>query len=315
MENKLNKTAIENYANQASRVLCNAFFSPEKRAINGSEILNFTTIQQVNYFILRNVFEIWEKEMAQLKKSQFFDYNNHEVEAAFRDVMNVLSNHIMIKQEVFSKLVASAIEETLHLSLSPYNYYKQFIFYPEKQKITLQEMKDLCKYIKINNSFLKEFIKKLESYKVGFFQIPDILGYFQQSYFNNNDNFESFDPLIVAMSEIYPLSLNSIVADLKKKSDYAPTPLEVFENKKRQEESTRKSVETNIKPIKLSLNQKIMFLDKLFKDDAEQMELTLARLESAGTIENARYILSFYNWDEESEVVAEFYQLIDLKYK
>jgi hypothetical protein len=313
MENKLNILELQAYARQLSRKLCRDFFVLDRKSIDGSEVVNFTSIEQVNYFVLKIVFVKWKDEMAQYKQSPYFNYNKPEIEAALNNLMNTISNSINIRMNDFEILLTQSIEETIYLSLSPYHYFKIYYFSPEKTKITLTELKEKAKYVKINTQFFNHFIEKLETYRIPSFMVSDILGYFQESYYSTNNTFDNYEPIIEEFSKLLPLELDKIVSDLKKKADYAPTPLEVFQ--KKQEAEVKPIVKNNIDPIKLSLNHKIMFLKELFNNDIEKMEHTMARLEAAGNKENAIYILSFFNWNKEDEAVQEFFDLIDAKYK
>jgi hypothetical protein len=320
MENKLNIQELQNYARQLSGKLCREFFTLEKKHIEGKEIPKFSQIEQLNYFILKILFVKWKDEMAELKKSPYFNYESIEVEKALQDVMNALSNNIVVKATDFQPIVTQSIEETIYLALSPYHYFKIYYFSPEKTKITLLELKEKAKYLKLNQVFFNHFIEKLETYRISSFLVTDIIGYFQESYYSTNDTFDAHEPIIEKFNSLLPLELEKIVTDLKKKDDYAPTPLEVFENQKKINiESAivevKSGVENNIKPIKLSLNQKIMFLKELFESDIDKMENTMARLEAAGSLENAKYIVGFFNWNKEKEAVQEFYDLIEAKYK
>lgn len=319
MENKLNKQALENYARLVSKKLCSDFFNLQKLNISGPEILKFSPIQQINYFILKNIFFIWKVEIGQLKKSSYFNYEDIQVQDAIQNLMNVLSNHIFVKREAFESLLASAIEETVYLSLSPYHYFKLYFFTPEIQKISLAELKEKSKYLKINQVFFEHFIEKLETYKVPVFYTTDIMGYFQDSYYKSNDTFEDFQPIIDTLSLIMPFPLESIVSDLKKKDDYAPTPLEVHQklNASKTIDSTNVSLRATAfqKPLKLSINQKIMFTKVLFNGNGELLDHTLARLETAGNWANAKHILDFNKWDQENEVVQEMYEMVESKFK
>ncbi|MFN0048117.1 MAG: hypothetical protein ACKVOU_03220 [Cytophagales bacterium] len=319
MENKLNKQALENYARSVARKLCSDFFNLQKLNISGSEILKFSPIPQINYFILKNIFFIWKVEISQLKQSSYFNYDDVQVQDAIQSLMNVLSNHIFVKREAFENLLASSIEETLYLSLSPYHYFKQYFFTPDIQKISLADLQEKAKYLKVNQAFFGHFIEKLETYKVPVFYTTDIMGYFQDSYYKSNDTFDDFQPIINQVSLTIPFPMESIVSDLKKKDDYAPTPLELHQkdltSKSKPNENAQRFGEMVTKPIKLGLNQRIMFTKELFKGNSELLEHTLARLETAGNWGNAKHILDFNKWDTESEVVQELYDLVELKYK
>jgi hypothetical protein len=71
MENKLNTQAIENYSTRLTKKLSDEFFA-KNLTIFGHQILNYTPIEQVNLFIISNLFEKWKEETSKLK-SPFFD--------------------------------------------------------------------------------------------------------------------------------------------------------------------------------------------------------------------------------------------------
>jgi len=318
MENKLNKQALENYARQVARKLCSDFFNLQKLNISGTEILKFSPVAQVNYFILKNIFFIWKGEISLLKQSSYFNYDDIEVQDAIQNLMNVLSNHIFVKREAFENLLSSSIEETLYLALSPYHYFKLYFFTPEIQKISLHDLKEKAKYLKINQLFFQHFILKLETYKLSVFHTTDIMGYFQDSYYKSSNTFDDFQPIVDAIALTLPFPMESIVSDLKKKDDYAPTPLEVHQKQMASRLISENTLGQNaaaMKPLKLGLNQRIMFTKELFKGNGEILEHTLARLEAAGSWSNAKNILDFNKWDLDSEVVIEFYEMVEAKFK
>ncbi len=318
MENKLNKQALENYSRQVARKLCSDFFNLQKLNVSGPEILKFSPVSQVNYFILKNIFFIWKGEIGQLKQSSYFNYDDTEVQDAIQNLMNVLSNHIFVKREAFENLLSSSIEETLYLALSPYHYFKQYFFTPEVQKISLFDLKEKAKYLKLNQLFFQHFIEKLETYKVPVFYTTDIMGYFQDSYYKSSDTFDDFQPIVDAIALTLPFPMESIVSDLKKKDDYAPTPLEVHQRQMAIKIATENTLGQNaatMKPIKLGINQRIMFTKELFQGNGELLEHTLARLEAAGSWSNAKHMLDFNKWDSENEVVQELYELVEAKFR
>ncbi len=314
MENKLISTELESYARNCARKQCLDYFGDTKIFIKGEEILHFCNIKQVNYFILKIIFQKWKEEIGLLKKSTFFDYDHQDVIQSIELLSNTLSNHILIKRDIFETFLSKSIEETLYLSLSPYNYFKNYFFSSDIQKVTMTELREKQKYLKINNAFFEEFVQKLDSYKIHTFFVSDIMGHLQESYYNHNSNFDDFDTVVQDFSRILPLDLSKIVTDPKKKDTAAPTPLEIFESEKAEIQATVVQ-NKNITPIKLSLNQKIMFLKDVFKNDMGQMNNTMARLESAGNKDNALNILSYLHLDKENESVIEFLELIEAKYK
>jgi hypothetical protein len=318
MENKLNKTELENYAKKLSSKLCSDYFSISKTSITGSEILKFTPITQVNYFILKEVFFKWKNELNNLKTSPFFDYSHPEVQESLNNLMKVLSNHINIQKDEFEKLLSSSIEETIYLVMSPYHYFKQYFFVTSLQKISFEDLKSKAKYVKLNDVFFKRFIEKLEVYRVQHFYISDIMGYFQEAYYNTNDQFQDYEPIIEQFNALLPFPMDKIVTDVKKKDDYAPTPLEVYEASKapKEESESNKMISPNLlKPIKLGLNEKIMFTKELFNGDSALFEATMSRIVAAGNWNSAKSIIDYLKLDKENEIVQEFYEIVEARFK
>ncbi|MDX2191587.1 MAG: hypothetical protein SFY32_17175 [Bacteroidota bacterium] len=326
MENKLNVPELENYSRLLAKKMATEFFRDGKSEITGAEVLIFSNVEQINFFILKLVFFKWKEETAKNLSSPYFDYNHPEVTAAVNQLSNALSNHIKLNPYHFETILADAIEETIYLSLSPYNYFRAYYFSPEKIRVSIEELKEKAKYLKINKLFFTHFIEKLETYRIGSFQVSDIMGYFQEAYYSTNDTFDSHEPIIEKLSAIIPIDLSKIVIDLKRKDVVPPTPLEVYELKKAQSVKDELNTVNNsnaeltlphapLQSIKLNLNQRIMFLKHLFNNDIEQMNHTMARIETSSSLDNAHYILGFNNWDRNNEVVQEFYELIENRFK
>ena len=97
MESNINHSAIEEYGTKFTESICDQFFSG-KIHIKADEIIHLTPVQQVNYFVLKELFQRWKSEIHRLK-SPYFDYDNAEVQASLKVFMNVLSQNILIKRE------------------------------------------------------------------------------------------------------------------------------------------------------------------------------------------------------------------------
>ena len=83
-----------------------------KNTIGGSQILEVTPIKQVNMFIIRALYDRWQKEVNNLR-SPYFDYENAEVKVALKEFMNLLSKHISVRQPEFEQLLLTALDQTL----------------------------------------------------------------------------------------------------------------------------------------------------------------------------------------------------------
>ena len=62
MTNKWNEAEIKNTSLGFAEVVCEEYFK-SKENINGSEIINLTEVKQLNLFILKELFEKWQKEV------------------------------------------------------------------------------------------------------------------------------------------------------------------------------------------------------------------------------------------------------------
>ncbi len=159
MNTKLKPIAVEEYSKAFAKKLCTAFFEGNE-FINGKQILSFTNIYQVNLFILYKLFDRWQQETTKLK-SPYFNYTKPEVMQALTVFMNTLSQHISISLEDFEPLVIRSVTDTLRLVLSPFEFFKTQLTHHPVVKIT--RLREMSKYIHLNNLLYKEFTDKLEN--------------------------------------------------------------------------------------------------------------------------------------------------------
>src|SRR5688572_29161881 len=107
MDNNLSVEKIKSYSIDFANTICNNFFKINNR-ISGQQILTVTPVKQVNLFILKNLFEEWEKESEKLK-SNYFDYENESVKAALQNFLNILSQNISISRRDFEPLLVKSV--------------------------------------------------------------------------------------------------------------------------------------------------------------------------------------------------------------
>src|SRR5690349_3837995 len=107
MDEKISLEAIARYSEAYSDKLMHGFFSSRDK-ITGSEILALSNIQQVNLFVIRELFKAW-KEETRKQKSAYFDYDSPDVKEALTTFMSVLSNHISINRNDFSPLLKKGV--------------------------------------------------------------------------------------------------------------------------------------------------------------------------------------------------------------
>ncbi|MFY0626470.1 MAG: hypothetical protein JXR07_09255 [Reichenbachiella sp.] len=143
---KLNQEAADRYSQSFTSIVLEDFFS-KNSGINGQQIISVTPVKQVNFFVLKVLFEQWQEETKKFK-SPFFNYKNADVNGALKSLVNTLSKNILIEKEGFRSLLETAVNDTLLLLFDPENYYiHQSEILPENKDI-----RSISKYVKVYKS-------------------------------------------------------------------------------------------------------------------------------------------------------------------
>jgi hypothetical protein len=159
MDEKISLEAIALYGDAyADKVLKSFFASKEK--ISGQEILKLCNVQQVNLFVVRELFKTWREETKKVK-SPYFDYENPEVKEALDNFMSTASQHILIGQAHFGPLLKKAVSHTLMVIFDPYDFYSMTIS-GRHNKLEVGPFREEIKYLKINRAPLEKMLQKLE---------------------------------------------------------------------------------------------------------------------------------------------------------
>ena len=166
MESKLNFQAIDVYVEAYSNKLADKLFAV-KESINGDDILNLP-VSQVGLLIVNNIFQSWNEEAEKLR-SPYFNYENVEVKAELKKLMNLLSKNILVNREDFLPLLKTGVKETILLMISPYSFYKSLL--EGKESINIEYLESLTRFVKINNQFLDKMIEK-GTESPGLLQLP-----------------------------------------------------------------------------------------------------------------------------------------------
>ncbi len=156
----INKQVVTEYAEAFAKKTCETFFA-SKEFISGKEILSFSDIPQVNYFILFKLFTSWQQEASQLQ-SPYFDYSQPEAKSALEQLMNTLSQHISVKQADFQPLVSYATESTLRLLITPKEQLTDFLKTIDFQPLTLQRLQEHSRYLRVNKSIWEKLLACME---------------------------------------------------------------------------------------------------------------------------------------------------------
>src|SRR4051812_17356120 len=163
MDEKISLEAISLYGDTYSEKVLKDFFS-SKNKITGAEILSLCNVQQVNLFVVRELFRSWKEETRKLK-SHYFDYENEEVKEALEDFMGILSQHISIDQHHFSALLKKATSQTLFIIFDPYDYFSMIVT-GKDNKLDVNLFREEIKYLKVNKAPLEKLLQRLDEKEI-----------------------------------------------------------------------------------------------------------------------------------------------------
>ncbi len=159
MDEKISLELIALYGDAYSEKVLEGFFS-SKDKITGREILSLSNVQQVNLFVVRELFKTWKEETENLK-SFYFDYESPEVKEALGNLMEKLSNNILVDRVHFTPLLKKAVNQTLLVVFDPYDFFS-LIISGKNNKLEVTSFREEIKYLKINKAPLDRLLQKLE---------------------------------------------------------------------------------------------------------------------------------------------------------
>jgi len=319
MDGKISLEAIALYTDAYAEKKLELFFANKKR-ISGQEILSFSDVQQVNLFIIRELFRTWKDEINKLK-SPYFDYAHGDVKVALDIFMSELSKHISIDRQHFAPLVKKSVSQTLLVIFNPYDYFSMIIS-GSTNKLDVSAFREEIKYLRINKVPLEILLERLEEKNVRettgneVFSILDTI--------LEEVNFTPEDP------DDYISRFNSIVR-LNSDSFYIQKPSESESIIKSQPEITtlhdsllqqpKPTLGDNFRKIdrikdRLTINQKFMFTKVLFRGDFESFSKAIEDLDTFQDMNTAlKYLNKFYSdWDKESEEFTEFLEMLEKRF-
>ncbi|MBX9851660.1 MAG: hypothetical protein K2X86_07850 [Cytophagaceae bacterium] len=330
---------LEAYSVVLGEKISNEIYKDTNR-ISGNDILKLTPIEQVNLFVVKNLFDKWKDEMAGLK-SPYFNYDITEVKEALSVLGNKLSRNISVKKEHFVPLLQKSISDTLILMLYPQEFFSRE--FSRKDAIHLPEIQESEKYYKINRHFVLAIINEFKSSGKEEFRKEELGNFLNKVYYNNHLPGDDVQRHIDSFAELLKFEFNEPV---KKQSVNIPEKEEVKQLGKQSEnkilnekfgidQSTlndylkQGKAETladkigkrKIENLKgsFSLNQKFLFINSLFKGAGTEFENAINDVEGTGTYEEALNTLKQnyagkYNWNFQQDDVKEFLDIVERKF-
>lgn len=353
MDEKISLEAIANYGDAYADKVLKEFFS-SKEKITGKEILALCSIQQINLFVIREIFKAWKEETSKLK-SIYFDNADPEVSEALSNYMRVLSNHISVDRLHFAPLLKKAVSQTLMVVFDPYDFYSMLIA-GKSNKLEMGSFREEIKYLKINKAPLERMLHKLEEKGVSEIQGNEAFAVLDQILEEVNFTPEDLDEYINKFSTVIPLdpatfytkvqepvnsgsNLRSEKQELVNRSntqDERPVASKIVDEKRMHiHENKMKEATINdrvnkakqpavidsfrkISRIKdnLSINQKFMFTKVLFYGDFESFSRVIDDLDQLPDMNTALEYLEQHSsaWDRESKEFHEFMEMVEKRF-
>jgi hypothetical protein len=386
MSAKIKSKYVENYAKEFSKQICDQYFS-QKKYMTGHEIITLSPSPQVNFFIIKTIFEAWQLELEKLKSSPYFDYRDKSVHEALKDFMNVLSRTIKIERSHFEPLIIQAVLDSIALAVDPLTFYSNEFDKVQNNEVN-QTLKENKKYYKWHNSLVFNLIDKagLEQSKLAYKEALKV------NFSNQKDSLEDFKILLNSMGQIRFIDFDEVIvkeAETKKPekeyvSEEKPileqTSQEIYKQEKEQtntltespshpvvdekferndeyenededflientpsyKQSNTAATANEIDPLQawakfeteeysimkgtikelsesVGLNQRFMFTKDLFDGNPDLMKHALKSIDNcesfveAINLINDRFVGEL-KWDKNSDVVAEFLQLVFRKF-
>lgn len=337
MESNINHQLINSYSKSFAKILIQKYFT-KKNSIKGEEIPGFCEIKQINYFVLKILFERWKLELNNLK-SPYFDFSSDEVQHVLKTFMNVLSKNILVSVEDFRPLLEDATYKTILLIFSPYEYYLQEINKPTFQQISINDLQAIQKYVKINDHLLKAFIERFNSDGIQAVFNDEAVRIFDEVCETIKETPEDFDIYHQQLSQVMDLDINEVYSqpdDIVLEYEEDPEEDQASETNNINEKFTQNKqtlldtlgaenkegiidIHKN-KPLvgiktSVTINQRFRFENDLFNGDKDEFEMVVNYLDNCTSNHEAtEFIQENYiqkkNWDMEREVVIEFMNMI-----
>ncbi len=324
MDEKISLEAIALYSDAYADKMLKKFFAVKNR-ITGQEVLVFSDIQQVNLFIVRELFKTWKEEIKKLK-SPFFDYDKPDVKEALETFMNVLSKNISIDQAHFAPLLKKAVSQTLLVIFNPYDYFSMMVS-GSHNKIVVDSFKEDIKYLRINKAPLEKLLEHFEEKKINELSGNEAFAMLDHILEEVNFTPEDVDSFITRFSAVEPLDPEKLYV---KKPEPPPPAIPSTPKPDKAEKSTlhdslaqepKPTLADNFRKIdrikdRLTINQKFMFTKVLFHGDFELFSKAIDDLDRLSDMPAAlKYMEKMYDeWDRESEEFHEFMEMVEKRF-
>lgn len=205
MSTKLDTAALDAYAQQYAARICDDFYARQD-AIQGEQLLTLSEVEQVNRFVVRDLYERWQAD-ALAFRSPYFDFENEEVKAALQTLMNTASQHIAVRREAFEPLLVGATRQTLALLLTPESYFEDWLRDRPQFALTAPELKTFLKYTRLHRAVPQGWQERLGERESVY--VNEALGWLSELTADAS-TLDDPEPVIARFSERVPLAVESL---------------------------------------------------------------------------------------------------------
>ncbi len=332
MDEKISLEAIALYGDAYADKVVKGFFSGRDQ-ITGKEILALCNVQQVNLFVIKEIFKAW-KEETKKQKSVYFDNEHPEVKEALQNYMSVVSNHILVDQSYFTPMLKKATSQSLLVIFNPYDFYSMVIT-GINNKLDVTAFREELKYIKVNRGPLEKMLQKLEEKNVRELPGNEAFAILDEILEEVNFTPEDVEEYIRKFSEVVPLNPERFYIPrqpegVKINTAPQPSPPPVQPTAKQESvasvndhvnTSRQQAVMDNLGKISkirdhLSINQKFMFTKVLFYGDFDSFSRAIDDIDQLSDMKSAVTYLERHSsaWDRDSKEFHEFMEMIERRF-
>ncbi len=321
MDEKISLEAIALYSDAYADKMLKKFFTGKSR-ITGQEVLLFSDIQQINLFIVRELFKTWQEEIKKLK-SPFFDYENLVVKEALETFVNVLSKNISIDEQHFAPLLKKSVSQTLLVIFNPYDYFSMIIS-GANTKMSVDTFREDLKYLRINKAPLEKLLLHFDEKQVKELSGNEAFAMLDHILEEVNFTPEDVDSFITRFSAVEKLDPENLYIKINeplsvtKPASVKPEKSTLHQSLTHEPKATLGDNFRKIDRIKdrLTINQKFMFTKVLFHGDFELFSKAIDDLDRLADMPAAlKYVERLYDeWDRESEEFHEFMEMVEKRF-
>jgi len=308
----INRNYVKSYcASYTNNILETAF--KQSPFLTGNDLRQLCNPEQVSFNLLKTIFLQWEAEVSKMQ-NPYFDHDAPAVKSALKAYMEVLSRHIKLDKSSLRPLLQQAVEETVYQLYTPAYYFENLLWPTMLGTIKLSELNKLKRFVRINQSFLKELIEQWEN--EGHSEVD--LNTFRSHIRDLAASWEQWEPVeeyALAFSKVIAIHSQSLWNKATSNPELEVDTTEVPDEAPILESNTPESKDDNI----ISVNQRFAKEIRSLNDSLQKEQVTLAdRLnQKVDRIENLtnglnlnqrfRFINELYGGDS-----GEFNQVIKL---